>query len=116
MIFKKKIGYADTALNLKNILSVEDSCYNVYAVQQLIKFNHYLIDFKTNIQRSSLSEFKKILKENNLKQSLCKNYWVLNPKSLDNNPELKKMVNTYIEKGYIEYKGSDIYLINFEFF
>ena len=26
------------------------------------------------------------------------------------------MVNTYIEKGYIEYKGSDIYLINFEFF
>lgn len=113
LTFKKQIGYEDTALKLQNILSKEDTCYKVHAVQQLIKFNHYLIDFKSNIQRSSLSEFKEILTENNLKSTSCKNYWVLNPKSLDNNQELKKTVNEYIDKGYLKYEGSNIYLINF---
>ena len=92
---------------------IEDTCYQVNAVQQLIKFNYYLIDFKSNIQRSSLNEFKEILKENNSKTTSCNNYWVLNPKSLDNNPDLKKTVNAYIDKGYIKYKGSNIYLLNF---
>lgn len=113
LTFKKKIGYENTSLNLKNILSSEDNCYEVNAVQQLIKFNYYLIDFKSNIQRSSLSEFKQTVMNNNKKTTLCKNYWVLNPKSLDNNPELKKIVNTYIDDGYIIYKGSYIYLLNF---
>ena len=113
LTFKKKIGYEDTALKLKNILLIEDTCYQVNAVQQLIKFNYYLIDFKSNIQRSSLNEFKETLKENNSKTTSCNNYWVLNPKSLDINPDLKKTVNAYIDKGYIKYKGSNIYLLNF---